>query len=301
MDKKPLVSVIIPTYKSNTTLKAAIESVLNQTYDNIEIIVVDDNDPKTKYRETTEICMKEYANNSKVVYIKHEKNKNGAAARNTGFKISKGDYICFLDDDDNFLETKVEKQVRFLENHGKFHGVYTWRYQNKKIIKYCKSGDLSEELLSLTFTPYTSSIMLKRECYKVLNGFDESYRRHQDYEFLLRFFEFYLIGVIEEPLVQIVGNNVDNALHGRELELLKQQFLKNFSSHIERIERERKGFKKLVYAKHYSSLFWDCLSRGKITIATRVLIKYSFMCNVVFWKTLFSSFQSRVKAKMADN
>ena len=110
-----LVSIIIPTYKRNEKLKKAIESILKQTYQNIEIIVVDDNNPNTEYRKKNEILMQSYIKNSKVKYIKHEKNKNGAAARNTGINAANGKYIGFLDDDDEFLPTKIEKQVDVLE------------------------------------------------------------------------------------------------------------------------------------------------------------------------------------------
>ena len=96
----PLVSVIIPTYKRPDYLDRAIDSVLNQTYNNIEIIVVDDNNPNTEGRERTEKIMRRYENNPHVIYIKHEYNKNGSAARNTGFKASHGVYLAFLDDDD---------------------------------------------------------------------------------------------------------------------------------------------------------------------------------------------------------
>jgi len=298
MNDTQLVSIIIPTYKSGDTLKLAIESALNQTYQNIEVIVVDDNNPNTDFRIKTEIVMKNYEDNPKVKYIKHEKNKNGSAARNTGFRTSKGNYICFLDDDDVFLERKIEKQVKFLQENTQYMAVYTWRYQHGKVISYTKSGDLSEELLLLSFTPYTSSIMIKRESYVYINGFDESYTRHQDYEFLLRFFEYYPIGVIEEPLIEIKGNGIDNALHGNKLEELKSQFLSQFNPHIERINEERKGFKKLVYARHYSTVFWDYLARKKIKHAKNILVKYTSMCGIVFWKCLYNVFIVRAKVKV---
>lgn len=289
MENPRMVSVIIPTYKSNTTLKNAIDSVLSQTYENIEVIVVDDNNPDTEHRRTTEKIMKEYLENRKVVYIKHEKNKNGAAARNIAFKHSNGDYICFLDDDDIFLETKIQKQVEYLKTNNQYQAVYCWRYQNGDIIQNEKVGDLSAELLSLTFTPYTSSIMLRRTCYEELIGFDENYKRHQDYEFLLRFFERFKIGVLKEPLIEIKGNEVDNMLRGSELEQLKSQFLTQFLEHIERIDGEHKGFKRLVFARHYSSVFWSYCKQGKIGSALRVFFKYSNMCGYIFLKSILKN------------
>ncbi|WBL14825.1 glycosyltransferase family 2 protein [Sutcliffiella sp. NC1] len=288
MSDSPLVSIIIPTYKSNESLQVAIDSVLNQTYQNIEIIVVDDNNPDTLYRDTAEQIMLNYNNNTRLIYIKHEKNKNGATARNTGFKASKGDYIGFLDDDDIFIKTKIEKQVKYLNSNNKFHAVYTWRHQHGEIISYDKTGDLSEELLSLSFTPYTSSIMLKRECYDYLKGFDEKYKRHQDFEFLLRFFEKYKIGVINEPLVEIRGNQVNNTLKGRELERLKEQFLSQFMYHINRINYARKGFKSLVLGRHYSTVFWSYCRQFKLLSAVRVFSKYSILSGPAFWLSILN-------------
>ena len=94
------VSVIITTYKRADMLSRAINSVLNQTYKNIEVIVVDDNGNGSEYRLKTEIIMNKYSQIDNLKYIKHKENKNGSAARNTGIREATGDIICFLDDDD---------------------------------------------------------------------------------------------------------------------------------------------------------------------------------------------------------
>lgn len=297
MVKYPLVSIIIPTYKGNISLKRAIESALNQSYKNIEVIVVDDNDPDTEYRKLTESIMAYFSNNPHVVYIKHDKNKNGSAARNTGFRYSKGDYICFLDDDDVFKESKVEKQVFYLEKYQQYHAAYCWRIQNGEIVKCSKTGDLTKEILTLEYTPYTSSLMLKRDCFKKLDGFDESYKRHQDFEFLLRFFKHYKIGVVEEPLIEIIGNEVNNTLHGVELEELKGKFLNQFETEINELDKSEKGFKKKVYARHYSMVFLNYLKRGHLFSATRVLIKYSLFSGLFFYRAIYKHIINYLKVK----
>ena len=124
MNKNLKVSTIITTYRRADMLKRAIDSVLNQTYSNIEVIVVDDNDEKSEDRKNTEEIMTSYANNPKVKYIKHKVNMNGAAARNTGIKNSTGEIVCFLDDDDWYLETKIEKQLEFLCKNKDYKAVY---------------------------------------------------------------------------------------------------------------------------------------------------------------------------------
>lgn len=111
------VSVIIPTYSRNDTLIRAINSVLNQTYQNLEIIVVDDNPVDSVWRIRTENLMEGYIDNPKVKYIKNKENLGGAGARNEGIKASSSDYIAFLDDDDEYFKERIEKQMDFFLEH----------------------------------------------------------------------------------------------------------------------------------------------------------------------------------------
>ena len=104
-----MVSVIITTYKRAEFLERAIDSVLNQSYKDIEIIVVDDNGLNSPYSIYTQNVMKKYSSNDKIKYIQHKTNKNGAAARNTGIQASVGEYITFLDDDDFFLKNRISE------------------------------------------------------------------------------------------------------------------------------------------------------------------------------------------------
>ena len=89
-----LFSIVIPVYNVEKYLDECVNSILDQTYSNIEVIVVDDNDEKSEDRKNTEEIMTSYANNPKVKYIKHKVNMNGAAARNTGIKNSTGEIVC---------------------------------------------------------------------------------------------------------------------------------------------------------------------------------------------------------------
>ena len=100
-----LVSVVIPTYKRPELLLRTIKSVLNQTYPEIEIIVVDDNGKGTTAQKQSEAIIRSLKGN--ITYLIHDINKGGSAARNTGWKASKGLYITFLDDDDEISEKKI--------------------------------------------------------------------------------------------------------------------------------------------------------------------------------------------------
>ena len=109
-----LVSVIIPTYKRKLDyVSNALQSVLNQTYDDIEIIVVDDSPNDFPYRDEIKNYI-EKLNDDRVIYIRNEKNLGGSLSRNVGINASRGEYITFLDDDDEYMPGKVEKQLKFM-------------------------------------------------------------------------------------------------------------------------------------------------------------------------------------------
>lgn len=292
------VSVIIPSYGGSETLYDAVISVLNQTYSDLEVIVVDDNDPNTEARLKTEKLMSEFTDNERVVYIQHDHNMNGAVARNTGFRKSSGDYICLLDDDDCFLPQKVEKQVMYLNTHLEYGACYCWRKQGAKSICVSQVGDLSQSLLEQSFTPTTCALMIRRECYESLNGFDESYRRHQDYEFLLRFFKDYKIGVVEEILLEIRGNEVNNQLRGKKLYNMKARFFSQFDNDIRRIDSINPGFRRRVYASHFSDAVKELLRYGNFFLAIKMYFGYGITGGLLFWKYFFDIFNSWIKRKI---
>lgn len=113
MEEK-LVSVIITTYKRSNEIERAIKSILNQSYRNIELIVVDDNANEKEEREKTKKILDKY---EKIRYIQNEKNLGGALSRNVGIEEARGEFIAFLDDDDEYDSEKIKKQYNcYLEN-----------------------------------------------------------------------------------------------------------------------------------------------------------------------------------------
>lgn len=260
MEKEPLVSVIIPTYKGSETLERAINSVLNQSYNNTEIIIVDDNDKNSKQRRKTERLMRNFDQNN-IIYINHEYNKNGAAARNTGIKNAKGKYIAFLDDDDEWLPQKVELQVNKLEKLNKeWGGIYSGfiRKKNGEIVSKSNElieGNFKKELLLMRFDiAGSSNLFLRRSVLEELEGFDESFNRHQDWEILIRFFRDYKLAAIQDKLLikHLTSQNKPNA---EERSTLKRKYLKKFRTDIEKFpeETQKKINRKhwLRVAKHY--------------------------------------------------
>lgn len=110
----PKVSIVIPTYNRTEYLKKAIKSAIDQTYEEIEIIVVDDNKNKPEIREWVEALMKEFP---QVVYIQNDKNLGGGSNRNRGIEKANGEFIAFLDDDDYFEPDKIRMQMECYQSH----------------------------------------------------------------------------------------------------------------------------------------------------------------------------------------
>lgn len=196
----PLVSVVTPTYKRPEKLPRAINSVLNQTYPNVEIIIVDDNNPDTEARRKTEEIMASYADNPRVKYIKHEHNKNGSAARNTGAKSSSAEYLAFLDDDDEFLPEKIAAQVQRLEVLPEEYAVcYTTVIFEKEDGTRSESsevreGDLFFDALTRALSFQAGSNMLIRKtAFDEIGGFDETFKRSQDKEIVTRLLQYHKI------------------------------------------------------------------------------------------------------------
>lgn len=286
MKNAQFISVIIPTYKQTGNLHSAIDSVLSQTYQNIEIIVVDDNNPETVDRKQTEELMQEYEDNPKVLYLKHEHNKNGSAARNTGFKVSTGDYIAFLDDDDYWEPEKLEKQLNYLVTHPEYDAVYVYLNitNGGKNPNHCCEGDLAVKYLTNYVSLQTSCVLFTRKSVKTINGFDESFRRHQDYEFMLRFFfEGFKMGCIPEYL-SYVNSAGSNRVSGRKLNELKEQFLKTFEKQFDELERKTPGTKKKIFVANYVKVFESHIASHYYRLAYEIFRKYFFMSPFEFFK-----------------
>ena len=262
-----MVSVIIPTYGMPQFLRKSIESVANQTYTDWELIIVDDNNPGTEARLATEKLIKSIAeNDNRIRYIKHPHNKNGAAARNTGLAVARGKYISFLDSDDEYMPERLAKCVKELDSKKEdVAGVYTgceFRRGGKTYNRFTsvKSGNFLVETLACRFMFCTgSNIFMRKSVIDKVNGFDESFLRHQDYEFLVRIFKNYSLTAIPEILV-IKNNENFNLPDIDKMEAIKQQYLDKFSSIIQNLsQRER----KYVYYANYISLAEQSLTQHK--------------------------------------
>lgn len=251
-DKDILVSVIIPTYARPVFLKRCIQSVLDQTYQNVEIIVVDDNDPNTEARQETERVMQTFADIGNVIYLKHEHNRNGSAARNTGWKHARGKYITFLDDDDAMEPARIAKQVECMEQLDDSWGACYTGYRllkehgDSQISSEKRSGDCYVAALMRTmFVCGGSNLFLRKAVMDEVNGFDETFIRNQDIEFLVRVTEKYKLAYVDEVLLTIYQEGVRANPTFAQLEKVAEHYLSKFQ---ERIDRLAPKDKERVYA-----------------------------------------------------
>lgn len=293
-----LVSIIIPTYKSNGGIIRSVESVINQTYRNIEVIVVDDNDPKSEFRAQTEEYMTRFLSDPRIIYLKHNQNKNGAVARNTGINASHGEFIAFLDDDDTFRAVKLEKQIAFLDSNPDFDGVYSSiAIDGKPIVLTPYTGIALIPLLTERTRMFTSTLLFRRQPILDIGGFTESFKRHQDFDLLIKFFHAgYKIGCINEVLADY--NNIGlNRLKGKSLEELKEQYLLQFSDVIELLEKQNKGTRKKIIANNYASVFVSYIAMHEYRLAAMLFCKYFIYSPINFISYLWFFFKSQFRKR----
>lgn len=251
------VSIVIPTYKGSNQLSRAIDSVLNQTYKECEIIVVDDNVPESEERRKTEKVMMSYAADERVRYQRHSKNLNGAAARNTGISVAKGDYIAFLDDDDYYLPDRIEKSLDYFRNNKDAVGVYVGvdiLYEDgMPAFQVIPNHDLKiNDLLQKEMTIGTgSNIFVKSDVIKRINGFDENFSRRQDIEFMIRVCHEGRVGYLPDKMIVKSVNGTINYPSYAIMKKLINLFSTNFEKDIVALGDDKQKY----YAMQYRALF----------------------------------------------
>lgn len=215
----PKVSVIIPVYNSERFIAQAIESALTQTYKNLEVIVVNDGSTDNSYEK-----IKPYL--SSIKYISQE-NKGVSAARNTGIKNSEGELIAFLDSDDIWLSEKLDLQRDYLRSNpdvGLVHSNILYINKNGNLIPSNTdfatdaSGMCFKELFKHGNKILTSSVVLRKNCFKKAGYFAENIHYAEDYELWLKVAKHFAIGHINQPLVlyRIHTTNTTQNHQGRE-------------------------------------------------------------------------------------
>jgi len=184
---KPAVTVIIPTFNRASLVVRAIRSVLGQTCQDWELIVVDDCST-----DGTEQAVRGFSDN-RITYIRHDRNRRGGAARNTGIRYAQGEYVAFLDSDDEWLPEKLQKELEVFRNSDPAVGlVYTGKMildESGRVLEVrmpTKSGWVYDALLDWDFIGSCSRVTVKKQVLDRVAGFDETFVNCQDYDLWLR-------------------------------------------------------------------------------------------------------------------
>ncbi len=242
---RPLVSVVVPTHNRAGLVDRAIESVLTQTVTDLELIVVDD-----ASADNTPEAVRGY-DDERITYIRHDRNRHVSAARNTGIERAAGRYVAFLDDDDEWLPTKLERQVDLLQSASERTGlVYCWMdyCDGDEVIRTYRPtlrGDVFAETLGGQPIGNCSALVVRSAVLDDVGGFDESLPRGNDGDLIRRVCRSYSIDYVPEVLVKYhVGHEsdritatdregIENAIRGQRVKLEK------FGSELDRYPAQR--------------------------------------------------------------
>lgn len=246
----PKISVVIPTYKRPDKLCRAIDSVLLQDYVDYELIVVDDNGLGSDAQNETERILKQKYKDYRIRYIPNTKSLGGGGARNTGVTAAKGEYIAFLDDDEDWLPGKLTKQIDIIRKRTHDTGVIDTGVNiigSDGKIKY-RSPDMHgwifDDLISKSDknAPKLSTMLCRKTCLEEAGLFDPEFKSRQDLDLYLRLSRICKFESIDEPLSNKridaetrISTNILSKLQGYEKLHIKyiEEFKKRPEAHSE--------------------------------------------------------------------
>lgn len=187
MKNQSSVSVILPTYKKGERLEKAIESVLSQTYKNLELIVIDDTPDDSISNLISEI------KDSRIIYIQNKERLGFVKSLNKGVSLAKGEYIARIDADDFWSDDKkLEKQIDFLENHPNYvlcgGGVIIVDEKEKEIVRFLdpeKDKEIRKTILFLSNFVH-SSVVFRKNAFNSVSGYDEKFKQSEDRDLWLK-------------------------------------------------------------------------------------------------------------------
>ena len=277
-----LVSVIIPTYKRKLNFVSnALQSVLDQTYRNIEIIVIDDSPSDFPFRDDIKNYIAELKND-KVIYIRNEKNLGGSLSRNVGINAAHGEYITFLDDDDEYMPGKVEKQLKFMLETGcdlSFSDMIMYRLDGKvcdfrdhKGIKAYDNDTLLRYHLTRNLSG-TPSFMFKADKLREIGGFRDA-KMGQDF--------FLMLNAIESGLKIRYFNSCDVKVY----DFKKQYFDRLSKSEIRYVDFRHRMVMSIAYKRnHLYGKMLCCMAHAFVTSPKYFITEcISFIKNLITYR-----------------
>jgi glycosyltransferase involved in cell wall biosynthesis len=276
------VSVIIPADNAMNYLPATLKSVLQQTFIDFEVLIVGDGNTD-HLLEWTDLLV------DPRVKLIFQKAQGIAAARNTGVAEAQGEYIAFLDTDDLWESTKLEKQVNYLEDNPKIGLVHTnivlvnWQVKSlDRITTFNAEDDALKQLLEQNAV-MTSSVMVRSSCLKTVGEFDINLRSSEDWDMWVRIAARYPCAVIKEPLVYYREDTKNTKKNWQILEQDLQLLERVFQS----VSKELVSLKNRSYGYANINLAWKALRNGdrqqaryfqKQAIAFHPRLRYSTQC-----------------------
>ncbi|HIW28659.1 MAG TPA: glycosyltransferase family 2 protein [Candidatus Luteococcus avicola] len=206
----PLVSVVVPTYQRGNKIAAVLQSVLAQTYPNFEVVVVDD--ASTDDTESTVASM----GDERIRFLRHDVNKGGNAARMTGVGVATGEYVAFLDSDDYWAPTKLERQVRLLQEKGPEYTFCTTWFESEtptgeklQLVAPVLDGKQINDLSIANVLGGCSVVLINRQALLEVGGLDTTLPSCQDWDLFVRLNETGGVCVVPENLVRYVQDDAD--------------------------------------------------------------------------------------------
>lgn len=255
----PKVSVIIPAYNAMTYLPETLSSVLEQTFSNFEVLIVNDGSSDHIEEWASKLTPR--------VQLIAQANQGPSAARNTGIAMAKGEYIAFVDADDLWEPTKLEKQVRCLDDNPTVGLVYNWTSivdeQGKatgRVITSDAQGDVLRQILERNII-YCPSVMVRRCCFDMVGLFEPDLRFNEDWEMWIRIASHYHFAVTKEPLVHYRQHPKNSSKNWK---LMEEGYRLVIEKAFESVPSELEYLKNHSYGHANLSLAWKTLqSREK--------------------------------------
>ncbi|MDY7021360.1 MAG: glycosyltransferase, partial [Cyanobacteriota bacterium] len=259
----PRVSVVIPTYNQEAYISQAIDSVLQQTYQDFEIIIVNDASSDCTVEKILEIS------DSRLRLFSFKQNQGESAATNYGIQQASGEFIAILHSDDVFFPQKLEKQVNFLESHPQYHAVLTYPQliSDRGEVLPPSNSFLSRVFLQPNRTRFQwleyffrkdnclcqTSSLIRQACYQTVGFYDPRFRQIPDFEFWVRFCLQYELYILPETLVKY-------RVHQSNISGIKPETI--IRHHFELSQVLKRYFCQAVY-QNLLAIFPNCLESGE--------------------------------------
>lgn len=278
-EKSPVISVILPTYNCANFLPHSIQSILSQTYNSYEIIVVDDGST-----DNTKEVLNPFM--QRINYIKLEQNKGLPAARNIGIKSAQGKYIAFIDADDIWLPEKLQTDIEYLETYPEISMVYSKHInigENGRPIdgdtrKRLPSGNIFIQLFSEQNFIITSSVVVKKDVFETTGLLDEQLFNCQDWDMWLRIAFYFKAAGINKTLVKYRHN--PHSLSKNRNNVLKYQ-----KAIIDKTYNNFKGKENGINGKLYKkrlALHYAKVGRYYLRIGDKSMAKENFRLSLKY-------------------